>query len=193
MSDTSRLRQFGVTVAVVVSLVAAGPLVASAATDGSIVADPATPDSTAAHTATVTVDGDAVGSSLNSLAVSYGESGTDISNVGQGDVRVVGIDRGDDADGASVDESVADDVSSVGASDDGSTLTVGFGGNYQLQQGDEVVLVFEDTQNPASAGDYPVELTVNAQSAGTTTDASLAVAESAGDDSDDDCVEQTDA
>jgi hypothetical protein len=179
MFDRNSLRTLGVVIVVLTSVAAAGPLVASAATDGDIAADPATPGADATHSVTVTVDGDAAGSSWNSLVVDYGESGADVSNVGQGDVVTVGIDRGDDSSGTAVDESVAADVSSVSASDDGTTLTVGFGGNFQLQQGDELVVVYEDAQNPSSTGDYPVEVTVNAQSAATTTDASLSI-ESAG-------------
>ncbi|WP_336036467.1 DUF7282 domain-containing protein [Halobacterium yunchengense] len=184
MLDRKSLRTLGVALVVLTSVAAAGPLVASAATDGDITADPATTGSDATHSVSVTVDGDAAGSSWNSLVVDYGDGGADVSNVGQGDLVAVGIDRGDDSDGTTVDESVASDVSSVSASDDGSTLTVGFGGNYQLQQGDELVVVYEGAQNPGSAGDSQVELTVNEQSAATSASATLSV-EAADDGADD--------
>lgn len=174
MFDRNSLRTLGVVIVVLTTVAAAGPLVASAATDGDIAADPATPGADATHSVSATVDGDAAGSSWNSLVVDYGDS-ADVSNVGQGDVVTVGIDRGDDSSGTAVDESVAADVSSVSGSDEGTTLTVGFGGNFQLQQGDELVVVFEDARNPGSTGDYQVDVTVNAQSAASTTDATLSV------------------
>ena len=148
----------------------------TAATDGDVTADSTAPGATTTHTATVTVDGDAVGSSWNSLVLDY--EAADVSDVGAEDVQTVGIDRGDDADGATVDVSAADDVSSVSAGEDGTTLTVGFGGNYSLQQGDELVVRFADVVNPGTAGTTGVTLVVNQQSAAETATAELTVSDS---------------
>ena len=152
----------------------------TAATDGDVTPDSTAPGATTTHTATVTVDGDAVGSSWNSLVLDY--EAADVSDVGAEDVQTVGIDRGDDADGATVDVSAADDVSSVSASDDGTTLTIGFGGNYSLQQGDELVVRFADVVNPGTAGTTGVTLVVNQQSAAETATAELTVSDSDGED-----------
>ncbi|WP_144799755.1 DUF7282 domain-containing protein [Halorubrum depositum] len=139
-------------------------------------ADSTAPGATTTHTATVTVDGDAVGSSWNSLVLDY--EAADVSDVGAEDVQTVGIDRGDDADGTTVDVSAADDVSSVSASDDSTTLTVGFGGNYSLQQGDQLVVRFTDVVNPDTAGTTSVTIVVNQQSAAETATAELTVSDS---------------
>lgn len=155
----------------------------TAASDGSISADPNDAGATATHTATATVGADAGGSSLNSVVVDYGDSGADISNVDQDDVVVIGIDRGDDQNGTAIDRDVSDDVDSVSASNDGQTLRIGLGGSYDLEEGDEVVVRFEDAQNPDEPGEYTVSLTVNEQSAAATTNATLAI-EKQQDDSD---------
>ncbi|WP_435096384.1 surface glycoprotein [Halarchaeum sp. P4] len=86
-----------------------------------------------------------VGDSLNKLEVDYavGSAPADVSNVDQNDVERVGILRN----GSFIN--VSDDLSSVSASNDGETLLFGFGGSYSLQQGDELLVAFDDVQNPA--------------------------------------------
>lgn len=202
MSNTTRLFTIGVAGLLALSVLAGagavattGELSASQADEptATIGASPNTTDATATHTTTVTVGPDAAGSSWNSLVLEYEAS--DVSNVGQEDVVTIGIDRGDDDSGTTVDENVDDDVSSVSASDDGETLTVGLGGNYDLEAGDELVLQFDDATNPSQAGNYTVETTVNQQSAAQTTDATLAIEErdEEGDEDDEtDCPEATD-
>ncbi|WP_416838925.1 hypothetical protein [Haloferax sp. DFSO52] len=147
-----------------------------AASNASLSASPSTPGETATHTATVTVDGDAVGSSWNSLVLDYTGTGGDVSDVGTDDVSVIGIDRGDDASGATVDVDAADDVSSVSASNDGETLTLGLGGNYSLESGDELVVVVDGVVNPGE-GTSTVTLVVNQQSAGESASADLTIGE----------------
>ncbi len=135
----------GVLVAVIVSAAAfAG--VTTAASSASITASPDSPGETATHTASVVVDGSAVGGSWTSFQVEY--QATDVSNVGQNDVTKIGIDRDDDAPGDTIDVDVSDDLSSTGADNNGHTLDVGLGGNYGLQENDELVVVYENAQNP---------------------------------------------
>jgi len=131
------------------------------------------------------VGSDATGS-LNGLQVDYSDSGADISNVGVENVRTVGIDRDDDADGATIDEDVSNDLESAQGSNNGETLTLQFGGSYDLNEGDEIVVVYENVQNP-EAGDYTVGLDINPQSSGGETEASLSIgsSDSSGDDTTD--------
>lgn len=159
----------GTLVALVVAMAAVTGIVAGA-TAGSVTADPAEPTVKSTHTVTATVGEGSAGSSWTGLRVDYNE--TDVSNVGQEDIKTIGIDRGDDASGATVDVDVSNDLSSVDALEDGTTLVVGLGGNYNLEKGDEVVVVYEDVQNP-TAGTYQVGLDVNHQSSGGTTTATL--------------------
>lgn len=165
-------------VLVVASAFAGGALATSHAT---IAADPATPAETSTHTVTVTVPEEVEGS-WNGLEVDYGDSGADVSDVDEGDVVTVGIDRGGDAEGATVDENVSDDLSNVDAINNGQTLQVGFGGSYDLAAGDEVVLVFEDAVNPATADQYEIDLEVNYQSSGGEATATLTIEENETDD-----------
>ena len=160
---------------------------------GSIRADPNTAGASSTHAVTMTVDS-AGGSSWNSLVVDYAGTGADVSDVGTGDVETLGIDRGDDADGTSIDVDASDDLSSVSSSNNGTTLRIGLGGNYTPESGDELVAVFGDVQNPPEAGTYDVTLVANEQSAadegtgtleiGSTEDESEGTTGSDGDDSD---------
>lgn len=144
----------------VVSVAVAG--MASAASAGSISASPDDPGATATHTTTVTIGSNTGGDSWNGFQVNY--TASDVSNVGQGDVTTIGIDRGDNDSGSTIDVNVSDDLSSVSGSNDGETLTIGLGGNYDLTEGDEVVVVYGNVQNPSSTGDYDVGMEVNHQS-----------------------------
>ncbi|MFB6270067.1 MAG: hypothetical protein ABEH83_08995, partial [Halobacterium sp.] len=129
-------------------LVAASAVVGfgAAATSASLDASPDDPGATATHTATVTVTGNAVGSSWTGFQVEY--QATDVSNVGQNDIVKIGIDRDDDDAGTTIDHDVSNDLSSVSASNNGETLTIGLDGSSGIQDGDELVVVFEDAQNP---------------------------------------------
>jgi len=150
---------------------------AVAASNASIAADDTAPGTTTTHTVTVTV-GDASAGSWNGLAANYSDTGADLGNVGQGDVTKIGIDRDDDESGATIDTDVSDDLSSAGATNDGETLRIGLGGSYELNAGDEIVVVYEDAENPSEAGDYDVGMDVNYQSSGGEATASLAVGSS---------------
>jgi PGF-CTERM protein len=147
---------------------------AAAASNASIDASPAAPGETATHTTTITVGNTSTGS-LNGYRVNYQDTGADVSNVGVEDVVAVGIDRDDDADGTTTDVNVSDDLSGVSSSNNGGTLSVSFGGSYSLNEGDEIVVVYENVTNPGEAGTYDVGIDINFQSSGGEATASLEV------------------
>jgi|GEM_PF-1069907 len=127
------------------------------------------PNETTQYTAYGRINANDASDSLNSIEVDFsvGASSTDVSNVGQGDIVRVGIERTGDADGrnfSTLDINATYDLSSASASNNGHTLTIGFGGNEQLQDGDYVFVQFEDAQNPSSVGEYQAGLGVNVQS-----------------------------
>ena len=168
----------------------------------SVEADPTAAGASATHTATVTVERTG-GSSWNSLVVDYTDTGADVSNVGANDVAVLGIDRGDDDDGSTVDVDANDDLSGVSAGNDGQTLRIGLGGSYTPESGDELVAVFGDVQNPPEPGSPEVTLVANEQSTAETATATCEIgpaedgstgsddtaAESDADSTDRDCAE----
>lgn len=163
---------------VLVTLVAVGAVAgpAAAASNASISASPATAGETATHTVTLTVGSEATGS-LNGFQIDYSGSGTDISNVGVENVATVGIDRGDDSDGSTIDEDVSDDMESAQGSNNGETLTLQFGGSYDLSEGDEIVVVVESVQN-GEPGDHTVGLDINPQSSGGAAETTLSLSDS---------------
>lgn len=159
---------------------AASAGVTAAASGASLNAAPDDPRVTSTHTATITV-GQATGSSsLNGLSVDYQGTGADVSDVDKADVVTVGVDRGDDESGSTVDVTVRNDLESVDISNGGRTLTAGFGGSYTLQEGDEVVIVYEGVKNP-KAGTYDVPMNVNPQSSGGNATAVLSIGSSSSD------------
>jgi hypothetical protein len=146
-----------------------------ATASATITAEPATAGETSArHDVNVTVGADAGGSSLNGVEIDYsaGANPADASNVGSSTVEVAGLDTQGDA---GVDVDVSDDLSSVSTSNNGETLTLGFGGSYDLQQGDRVLLEYAPVQNPATSGSTDVDVTLNPQSASETSTATLQI------------------
>lgn len=139
--------------------------------------NPPTAGETSTHTVTANVQSG--GSSLNGVTVDYSNSDADISNVGMEDVVAVGIDEGDDSSGDTVDVDVSDDLSSVDASNNGAEVTFGFDGSYSLETGDEVVVVYEDVQNPTDTSETQVPVEINPQSSGNAATASLYTTDSA--------------
>lgn len=146
------------------------------AATASITADPNDPDVTSTHSVVSVVGSDADSASLNGLKVDYQSTGQnhDVSDVGTSDIVKVGIDRGGNDSGTTIDVNVNDDLSSVEHSNNGETLKIGFGGSYSLQEGDEIVAVYDDAQNP-SAGDYTIEFSVNPQSAQSISSGTLSI------------------
>lgn len=149
---------------------------AVSATQASIAVDPAEPNATATHVVSATVQ--TVGSDLwNTLKINYNGTGTDVSNVDQNDIKKIGIDRSNDDLNTTIDASVANDLSEVSGSNDGTTLTIGLDGLFFLHAGDEVVVVYEDVQNPPT-GQYSIPVDINHQSSGTPATASMALQQS---------------
>lgn len=152
----------------------AGPAVlpVAATQDATISADPNTPGSTSTHTATLTPDSDETGSSLNGIKMDYSVSSNpaDVSNVDESDVvRAVILQD----DGTST--SVLDDLSGVKASNNGETVKFSFGGSYDLQSGDTVLIEYEDVQNPDATGSFTVEGDLNPQSVERPAEATLVI------------------
>jgi PGF-CTERM protein len=179
---SNRIRSVGLAALVVGAAVFGAAALAgsaAAASNGSISADPAEPGAESTHTATLTVGTQATGS-WNGFALDYSETDANVSDVGVEDVSAIGIDRGDDAAGTTIDVNVSDDLSSVAASNNGGTLTLGLGGSYSLNQSDEVVVLVDGVVNPTSEGEYNVSLDVNPQSSGGQGTATLAIGADAG-------------
>lgn len=142
-------------------------------TDDAVISmDPSTKGKNSTHTLTADVS-DHDGDSLNSVSVNYGSTDADISNVGTGDVIKVGIDEGGDDPGDVTDVNVSGDLNSASASNNGHTITFGFGGSHTLSAGDEIVIVYEDVQNPSVQSAADVSVDINPQSAGDELTASL--------------------
>lgn len=133
--------------------------------DASITASPTDPNATATHNATGTVGSNLDGDSLNGFTVDYTASSnpTDVANVGQTDVVAVGIDT--DGDGV-IDVDVSDDLSEVSVSNNGHTLSFGFGGSYSLSKGDRVIVEYGNARNPDAVGTFDVGVRLNPQSTG---------------------------
>lgn len=169
-----------ITTLFVATLVVAGAFTAGAAAASapSISAASAEGGATTTYTATITVGESSTGS-LNGLQVDLSNAGSDVSNVGVENVKTVGIDKGDDSSGAAVDTAVSDDLESADVSNNGHTVTFTFGGSYELQQGDEVVVVFENVQNPDSPSESAVPIDINPQSSGGQAEATISFSASA--------------
>ncbi|MFC3478847.1 PGF-CTERM sorting domain-containing protein [Halobacterium litoreum] len=178
MNDTLRRTLAALVALTVVGAGAFGA--ATAASNGSLLASPDAAGETSTHTVTVTV-GNASAGSWNGLTVDYSASDADASEVGSADVETVGIDRDADANDDAIDVNVSDDLSSVQTSNNGETLTVKFGGSYELNAGDEVVVTYSGVQNPEEAGEYTVPLDLNPQSSGGDAQAVYSVTSADGD------------
>ncbi|GAA0275564.1 hypothetical protein GCM10009000_108790 [Halobacterium noricense] len=105
----------------------------------------------------IEADSNAVGNSLNSLTVAY-PSSADASNVTGSDVERVGIDS--DGDGV-LDADAMVDMDDISTSGGGSTLTVDFGGDHDIEAGDWIVFDVADIENPDAAGEYDVSVGVS--------------------------------
>lgn len=176
------MKSNGYAVTVLVGLVAMSMLVApaAAATDGSIDADPATSGETATHTVSTTVEMAATGD-WTGFTVDYGSSGVDVSHVDRMSLTTVGIDRGDDATGSTVDVDVSEAVTDVSASEDGRSLTLSLDGRYSLSADDEVVVVYGNVHHPEMGGNWDVTLDLTPMQEGGETTATLSVGDSMND------------
>ncbi len=157
---------------------------AAAASNGSISADPADPGATSTHTVTLTA-GSATAGSWNGLEIDYsGADATfDASNVEMENLELIRIDRADDQPGTNGDVDVREDVSSITTSNNGETLRVALGGSFELNAGDEVLLVVDNVVNADAGGQYEVGLDINPQSSGGEGTAMLTIGDAANEDS----------
>lgn len=113
---------------------------------------------------TIATGSDTAGNSLNSVVIEYPGGSVNVSDVDErSEIVTVGIDE--DRDGA-VDTDATGDVEccppgdGVKVSDNGNTLTIELSGNYNLDEGDSLIVEYEAVDNPA-AGDYEVTVGVN--------------------------------
>ncbi|GGL68023.1 DUF7282 domain-containing protein [Halocalculus aciditolerans] len=145
---------------------AAANTTAGDAVNGAIVdAQPARVGANSTHETHLGVDAGSSsvsGSSWTGYRVNYDTA--DVSDVDQSDLLVVGIDAGNDDAGRAVDTNAMTDVADVSAKNNGHSLVVTLGGQYDVENGDELVVVYEDVQNPSSAQTEPVNLVANPQS-----------------------------
>ncbi|WP_435097519.1 PGF-CTERM sorting domain-containing protein [Halarchaeum sp. P4] len=148
---------------------------AAAAGTATIEANPSTPDRSATHTVTQTVGSNVASASWTGYKITYPDGSADVSNVTMADVETIGIDRGNDDAGKTVDVSVSDDLDGVSASNNGGTLTLNLGGSYSLNESDQVVVSFGNATNPGSVGDYNVSTDINPQSSGGEASATLSI------------------
>ncbi len=119
------------------------------------------------HSVVVAVDG-ADGETFDSITVDYPETDVDHATQDHDEILTIGVDT--DADGdleRTVDEN---DVSGVNLGDD-SVPTVTFDAGYTLSTDDRQIR-YEGADNPDSAGEYDVSVTLND---GQTTDGTLSV------------------
>lgn len=124
-----------------------------------VVAENTTPGASGVVHSTVLEVDEAAGTTLDELIVDYPKEEVDLSTTQHEDVLTIGIDT--DADGSFERTFDADDVSGVGTNDDDSRLTVTFDTGYTLSAGDRVTLRYDGADNPESAGEYNVTVTLN--------------------------------
>ena len=132
--------------------------------DELIASSPDDPGVKATHWVNVEVSANEAGNSLSGIVVNYHEDGSydgSVQDVDADDVERVGIDTNGDG---RIDTAVGDDLEDVSAKNVGETLTLDFGGSYSLEEGDSVILVFSDTDNPNDPGTYDVAVDLNEQS-----------------------------
>jgi PGF-CTERM protein len=147
---------------------------AAAAESGSLTAEPMDPGASSTHTLTVTV-GDRSAGQWTGLSVDYADSGANPDQASVAGVSTIGIDRGDDARGDTIDVDAADDLNDVSADSEGM-LTFELGGGHSIEAGDEIVVRYiRGVQNPASAGDYRIPIDVNPSIGGGETEARLQI------------------
>ncbi len=109
----------------------------------------------------VSVGSNTAGNSLNSIELDYNHtSGFVVSNDTLDAVLVAGLDTdGDDE----TETNLSTDLSGVTVSDNGTTVSVNFVGNYGVNENDTLVLEFNGVDNPTTAGEYTVSVTVNGE------------------------------
>jgi PGF-CTERM protein len=169
MSHTYQTVRIGIVLSVVL-LALSGAV--SAAHSGSITADPTEGGESSRHVVTVTVEESSAGP-LRGLQIDYRGSGANPEQLQSAGVTI-GIDRGDDAAGRTVDDDISGDLQEV-AGDSEGLLTLTLAGSHTLEAGDEIVARLVFVQNPSTAGDYPTPIDVNPNTGGGSTEARLQI------------------
>jgi hypothetical protein len=101
---------------------------------------------------------DAVGSSLTGIRVNYPDGTGAVS-----DATVASVTLGE--------QDVSDDLDSTSTSNNGTSLRLDFGGDYDVSADDTLALELADVSEPE--GTYTVEVVVNPQSGGTSFETSF--------------------
>lgn len=96
-----------------------------------------------------------IGNSLNSVELRTKDSSPDMfSATSQSSLGKAYVDTDGDGD---ADQDISDDVDSWQVSNGGSSLKIGFGGEYTAQADHSIVITFEGVSNPDTAGSYTLE------------------------------------
>lgn len=104
---------------------------------------------------TISDGSDTIGNSLNSVELRTSGSSPDMfSATSQSSLDRAYVDTDGDGD---VDQDISDDVNSWSVSNGGSTVKVGFGGEYTAQADHSIVITFDGVDNPDTAGTYTLE------------------------------------
>lgn len=119
---------------------------------------------TTEHVVTLNITGDTIGNSLNQVTIDYTNGQTDISDTAAGNnlsaLRTIGIDT--DRDGK-LNKDAMDDVeqNDFNAENDGAKLVIELSGNYNLNENDKLVIIYEKVANPSSTGVYTADINLN--------------------------------
>lgn len=106
------------------------------------------------------------GDSLNSVQVRYLDDSVDLNLDERSDVERIGIDT--DGDGT-IETNATDDLEQpsnggVEVTGDGTELNLDLSGNYNLNGGDTLIVVYDQVGNPHQSGVYPGSVRVNGYS-----------------------------
>lgn len=163
---------------VIVSVLLAGVAFSgsvAAAENTTIEADPEDPEANATHNVTAGVTSNEGGNSLSSVYVYYsvGEDfNGSVANVTKEDVLVAGVDM----DGHGDIDQQAKSFQGVEHPSNG-TLVFDFAGDTDIQAGDRVKIVYNNTTNPLADGNYTVAIDINYQSTPDPVNATLRIGE----------------
>jgi len=106
---------------------------------------------------TIQPGSDTAGNSLNSLKIDVQTTSPDMfSGTGQDDLEKAVVDTDGDGD---AEEDVEDRLDGWQVSNGGSTVKIEFSDPvYAVQEGDSVIIVFGNVDNPLTAGTYDVQI-----------------------------------
>lgn len=119
---------------------------------------------TTSHVVTLNITGNTIGNSLNQITIDYTQEETDVSDTAAGsslsDLRTIGIDT--DKNGE-IDKDAMGDVEQddFNAENNGGKLVIELSGNYDLNADDELVIIYEEVENPPSTGTYTADINLN--------------------------------